>query len=74
MIGQFITYGCRAGTACRYSTVPCDLGTPYTRCPLCGGAWGVALPRLPMMSAPGVPYKPPREITSNAARRRVKQR
>jgi DNA-directed RNA polymerase subunit RPC12/RpoP len=31
-------YGC-ADPDCGYKTLPSTMGTPYERCPLCGGRW-----------------------------------
>jgi hypothetical protein len=33
-----ITHGC-ADADCGYKTAPSTMGTPYKRCPLCGGDW-----------------------------------
>lgn len=38
-----ILYGC-ADDECGYTTVPSTMGTPYARCPLCGGPWVVNPP------------------------------
>jgi hypothetical protein len=31
-------YGCK-DPECGYTTLPSTMGTPYARCPLCGGEW-----------------------------------
>lgn len=48
-MGRYVTHGCRSGGACRYSTLPSDMGTPYLRCPVCGGPWGEVPPRVPTL-------------------------
>lgn len=41
--GEYATWGCLGGGRCRYATIE-SVGTPYTRCPLCHGAWGPIIP------------------------------
>lgn len=38
-----ILYGC-ANPDCGYRTLASTMGTPYTACPLCGGAWMIDPP------------------------------
>lgn len=38
-----ILYGCQLAE-CGYRTQPSTMGTPYKKCPLCGGPWGANPP------------------------------
>lgn len=41
--GNSVLYGC-LDPDCGYRTLPSTMGTPYSACPLCRGAWGVNPP------------------------------